>query len=95
MNLLLWRVLNIYDNRKDNINIIYPSIYPSPNSNNYLVMASLFFAIPCNMWDLSSQPGIKPMPPTLGVQILNYWTTKEAPITSLVSSMSLSISPHP
>ena len=31
------------------------------------------------MWDLSSQPGIEPVPPAVGAWGLNCWTTKEAP----------------
>ena len=33
----------------------------------------------CGMWDLSSQPGIKPGPPALGAQSLYRWTTREVP----------------
>ena len=38
----------------------------------------LFFFSPlCDMWDLSSWPGIEPMPPALGVQRLTHWTSRE------------------
>ena len=35
------------------------------------------------MWDLWSQPGIELMPPTLEVQSLNLWITREIPPTPL------------
>ena len=31
-------------------------------------------------WNLSSPIGVKPMPPTLAIQSLNHWTTRESPI---------------
>ena len=31
------------------------------------------------MWDLSSQSGVKPVSPTVEVQSLNHWTTRETP----------------
>lgn len=46
--------------------------------DKYLVL--IFFKnliTPYDMWDLNSQPGIDPMPPALGAQILNYWITGE------------------
>ena len=33
--------------------------------------------MPRNMWDLSYQPGIKPMPPAVQGERLNHWTTSE------------------
>ena len=33
----------------------------------------------CSMWDLVSQPGIKPRPPALGAWSLSHWTTREVP----------------
>ena len=31
----------------------------------------------CSLWDLVPWPGIKPVPPALGVQSLSCWTTRE------------------
>ena len=42
----------------------------------------LFFfgcAVLCSMWDLSSQPGIKPAAPALAVWSPNHRTTREVP----------------
>ncbi|XP_059773074.1 cyclin-dependent kinase-like 3 isoform X9 [Balaenoptera ricei] len=36
-------------------------------------------AAPCSMRDLSSPPGIEPMPLALGAQSLNHWTAREVP----------------
>ena len=36
-----------------------------------------FLAVPQGLWYLTSQPGIKPMPPVLEVWSLNHWTTRE------------------
>ena len=33
----------------------------------------------CGMWDLVPWSGIKPAPPTLGLQSLSHWTTTEVP----------------
>ena len=33
----------------------------------------------CSMWDLVPWPGIKPVPPQLGVWCLKHWTTREVP----------------
>ena len=33
----------------------------------------------CSTWDLFPWPGIEPVPPTLGVQSLSHWTTREVP----------------
>ena len=39
-------------------------------------MLSNIFANPDSMWDLSSQPGLEPVPL---YSSLNYWTTREVP----------------
>ena len=33
----------------------------------------------CGVWDLISWPGAEPRPPSLGVQSLSHWTTREVP----------------
>ena len=33
----------------------------------------------CGMWDLVSQPGTEPRPPTLGAHSHSHWTTREVP----------------
>ena len=33
----------------------------------------------CSMWDLVPWPGTEPMPPVLGAQGINYWTTMKFP----------------
>ena len=38
-----------------------------------------FLVVLCGMWDFSSQPGIKPEPPTLEVQSLNHLTAMRVP----------------
>ena len=43
----------------------------------FLVAACGIFS--CGMWDLVPWPGIKPEPPTLGLQSLSHWTTTEVP----------------
>ena len=50
----------------------------------------VFLTLLCVMWDLSSpcgilvpQPGIKPVPPVVGAQSLNHWTTREVPLCVL------------
>ena len=47
---------------------------------------SLFFflAMPHGMWNLSSQPGIKPMPPALKAQHLNQWITREVQVSLIL-----------
>ena len=44
-----------------------------------LLLFLKFLAIPQGMWDLSSQPRVKPVSPMVEVQSLNHWTTKEVP----------------
>ena len=39
---------------------------------------SLGLVVPCGVWSLPG-PGIEPMSPCTGRQILNHWTTKEVP----------------
>ena len=40
----------------------------------------LFFLAPaCAMQDLSSQPGMEPLPATVEAWSLNHWTAKEVP----------------
>ena len=42
----------------------------------------LFFKLlvsPLSVWDLSGQPGIKPVPPALEAQSLNHWTARKVP----------------
>ena len=36
-----------------------------------------FLATLYSMWDLSSQPGIEPVPPALEAWNLNHWTTRK------------------
>ena len=38
-----------------------------------------FLAVPHSMWDLSSPPGIKPLPPEVEVRSPNHWTIREVP----------------
>ena len=38
-------------------------------------------AAPCGMQDLSSQPGMEPVPPAVEAQGLNHWTAREVPRT--------------
>ena len=43
----------------------------------FVVVATLtFLVVAC---DLVRRPGIKPEPPTLGVQSFSQWTTREVP----------------
>ena len=44
-----------------------------------LAVAYGLFDLHCSMWDLVPRQGIKPGPPTLRVQYLNHWTTREDP----------------
>ena len=39
----------------------------------------------CGMQDLVPWPGIKPGPPALGAQSLNFWTTREVPCPGILS----------
>ena len=36
-----------------------------------------FLAMPWGIWDLSSQPGMEPVPPAVEAQGLNHWTASE------------------
>ena len=38
----------------------------------------------CSMWDLVTQPGIKPRTPALGAWILNHWTIRKVPVVNLL-----------
>ena len=42
---------------------------------------------------LVPQPGIKPMPPAVGVWSLNHWTTREVPITLFLEYFHVQLSP--
>ena len=50
-----------------------------PASSLYSMMTFFFSPTPCDMQNLSSQSGFKPVPPALGAQSLNRWTTREVP----------------
>ena len=39
------------------------------------------------MWDLVPWLGIEPGPPTLGVQSLSHWTTREVPTVTILNGM--------
>ena len=45
--------------------------------------------LPCEI--LVPQPGIKPMPPSLGAQSFNHWTTREVPFNSKIPDRSANI----
>ena len=45
--------------------------------------------VSCGMWDLIPQPGIGPRPPSLGVQSLSHWPTREVLRLSLLSFVVL------
>ena len=47
--------------------------------------------VACGMWDLSSPPGIKPVPPAVKAQSLNHWTTREAPFCLSLASDSFGV----
>ena len=38
-----------------------------------------FLAAPCSLWDLSSRPGMEPVPPAVEEWSPNHWTTREVP----------------
>ena len=38
------------------------------------------WTLSCSIWDLVPWPGIEPRLPTLGVQSLSHWTTREVPV---------------
>ena len=40
-----------------------------------------FLATPWGMWDLSFQPGFKPVPSALESRSLNHWAAREVPKT--------------
>ena len=44
----------------------------------------MFWAMPCSMQGISSQPGIKPVPPAMKVQNLNHWIARKVPINSIL-----------
>ena len=48
----------------------------------YFTIFFFFFELlvsPLSVWDLSGQPGIKPVPPALEAQCLNHWTARKVP----------------
>ena len=47
------------------------------------------FFLPCEI--LVPQPGIKPVPPSLGAQSFNHWTTREVPFNSKIPDRSANI----
>ena len=44
----------------------------------------IYFTTPCGMQDLSSGPGIKPVPPAVEVQSPNHWTSRKMPCPFIV-----------
>ena len=54
----------------------------SKKKKNYFIFRLHYSA--CGI--LVPQPGIKPMPPILGVQSLNHWTTREVPSITIHST---------
>ena len=55
---------------------------------------SLFFwATPCGMRDLSSQPGIEPIPSAFGGQSLNHQTAREGPTPPFILICCCTLSP--
>ena len=81
------------------INLILPPPFPGLRLQNHLLKKECSEARECNCYSricrtfwvlgsvarriLASQPGIKPVSPAVEVQILNHWTARETPITSL------------
>ena len=56
-------------------------IYPRLKLLDYMVVFCFSFRPHCAKCGiLVPQPGIKPVPPALGVQNLNHWTAREVPI---------------
>ena len=45
----------------------------------YFDLVFFFFDTPRGMRDLSSRPGIEPVPPAVEVQSPNHWTAREFP----------------
>ena len=54
----------------------------------YLFSSELGFWRP-SMQDLSSQPGIKPVPPAVEAQILNHWSIREFPELAVLCWMEV------
>ena len=48
-----------------------------------------FFFWPCSMWDLSSPPVLKPLPPAVEAWSLNHWTAREVPEIRFSQSLEL------
>ena len=48
------------------------------------IFSCVIWTLSCGMWDLVPWPGIKPGPPALGEQSLNYLTTREVPQAQIV-----------
>ena len=46
---------------------------------SFKVKVFFFLAAPHGLWDLSSQPGIEPVPPAVEAQSPNHWTAREFP----------------
>ena len=67
-----------------------------------IIILNIYLSAPdlsCSTWDLVPRPGIEP--PTLGVQSLSHWITKEIPIFFVFKFFSiigyyklLNIGPH-
>ena len=57
---------------------------------NILILAALYGRRDLSMRDLLivPRPGIEPMPPALGAQSLNHWTTREVPISQFLKSVN-------
>ena len=54
-----------------------------------IIFCFLFFlAASCNMWHLSSRPGIEPVLPAVEARSLNHWTTREVPWTDFSTGIS-------
>ena len=45
------------------------------------------WTLSCSTWDLIPWPGFEPRPPSLGVQSLSHWTTREVPARTLLFSL--------
>ena len=46
----------------------------------------MFWAMPCSMQGISSQPGIKPVPPAMKVQNLNHWIARKVSMSAFSAS---------
>ena len=62
------------------------STYPGLSINTLFLKKKFIFlylaalGLPCSMWDLVPQSGIKPRPPVLEARSLSSWITREIPI---------------